>query len=165
MTKIPSISFEEVEQSLHIVNIVDVYKVGDWLKVIIVGGITHELPLASSLDALGIDLTGLELVTCSAVGDWLTFDTQPITNVYELARRAVEQRQACYPDETIIIWEGEQVKVRLYRSQDQILMDLTNGEPREAERVTIGQLTPSGWRFTLTAREYSKWVKKARRLI
>ena len=165
MTKeIPSISFEEIEAALNLTDITSIYQVGKNLRITAAGKM-HKLPLAETLDRLGVDLAGRRLQICSQFGHWLTFDTRAQPSIYELARRAVEERAACFPDETVIIWEGEEVKVRVYRAQDQLLMDLTNGEPKLAERVQIGLLTPSGWRFSLTAHDYSEWVKKARRLI
>ena len=164
MTKIPSISFETIERKLDLTDITGIYQVGENLRITAAGKM-HKLPLAKTLDRIGVDLAGRRLQICSQFGRWLTFDTRAQPSIYELACRAVEERATAFPDETVIIWEEDEVRVQVYRSQDQLLMSLTNGEPRLAERVQIGLLTPSGWRFSLAAHDYSEWVKKARRLI
>ncbi len=85
--------------------------------------------------------------------------------IFELTKRAVEERAACFTDEAATIWTGSGLTIRVYRSQELLILDASNGDPTQAERIRCGFLNPlSGWRFDLSKRDYDNWARKARGL-
>ena len=86
--------------------------------------------------------------------------------IYELAKDAVAARSTGFPQECLTIFENCKLRVYISRYQQLLLMDAVNGDPKQAERVRIGYLSPyQGWVFNLSQTDYRQWAARAKKLV